>query len=178
MATGQPPGIVKTRKEAALLLGITERTLCSWAREVSFPDDAVEMDSKGRKSNWNLPVIREWRDAFGRKGSDPEYESRCRQAQAQKLRAEARIKEAEAAERERLEQIALGNVLPRDQYEAALVEIITITRDRLLTLPGRLSKLPSVTDRQKYKAQAAKVIAKFLTSLANDVEPISAQRRD
>lgn len=172
MADAPAPSIVPTRKEAARRLGITERALCDWVKDPSFPAGAVGKDARGHNRDWNLPAIQAWRDAMGRKGSEPEDDERARAAHLRKVEAEAAIKEADARDRERKEQVALGNLLPRDEYEAALIEIITVTRDRLLTLPGRLAKLPSVKNRRVHKTEAARELEKILTSLDSDLDTI------
>lgn len=168
------PETVPTRKAAAALLGITPRQLGDWAQEPWFPPDAVQTDARGTRIHWNVPLIREARDAMGRKGSDLSGTQK-----AIKLKSDhekLRQLEIKTRREEREEQLAQGNILPRDELTLTLRELITMTRDRLLTEPAREIAKDFPKQRRRIFDTCERAIAKILNDFARQLETLSVER--
>jgi hypothetical protein len=165
-----PAGIVYMRKEAAALLGLTPQQLGTWAKELWFPEQGKTPDG------WNVPVIREARDAYGKKGSEQSEEAkRIKLAlQTEKLRQE-KIK-SERAERE--ERLAEGSLIPRDEYELAMIEQITMARDQILTLPKLLARIVPQRYHKKLLSEGDRKIRNVLEQLSKGFERIKTEGPD
>lgn len=169
-----PPEIHATRKAAAAALGITPRQLGEWALEPWFPADAVETDARGTRCNWDVAAIRDARDAMGRKGSDLSATQK-----ALKLKSDhEKLKQLEIKTRreEREEQLAQGNILPRDELTLTLRELITMTRDRLLTEPAREIAKDFPKQRRRIFDTCERAISKILSDFARQLETLSVER--
>lgn len=130
-------GIVATRKEAARLLGVTERQLGSWVHEPWFPAGAVGADARGNNRDWNVRAIRAARDAMGRKGSDL-----ADTAQKLKLKTDhEKLKQAQIktqAEELKLRQ-QQGELIRRDALELFASTLLTSLGDWCDQLPDLIA---------------------------------------
>jgi phage terminase Nu1 subunit (DNA packaging protein) len=146
---------VLEQKEAARILGITDRALRDWIRKPGFPDHSAGYD---------IAAIRRWADARSLKNSSKaknrEYIEQ--QIQEQKLRLET----AKADKAERENEIAAGNVLPRDEYETFVREVISVARDRLTLIPRDLCRYVPEKYHKVLQREGAKVIANITDSIA------------
>jgi len=164
------PDISPTRKLAAAALGVTARQLGDWAQEPWFPPSAVETDARGVRRNWNVPLIREARDAMGRKGSDLSSTQKALKLKSdhEKLKQlEIKTREMEHDEAQRK-----GNILPRDELTLTLRELITLTRDRLLTEPPREIAKDFPKQRRRIFDTCERSISKILHDFARQLEQV------
>lgn len=128
------------KKDVAKALGVTPRSLRDWEKKPGFP----------RVATWNAAAVakvREWMEQQDAKGSDGGKIDRdlSRAIKGQKLR----MIKAQADAAELKNQIAAGNLLPRDEYLSFCSEVITLTRDRLIAIPKRVAKsVPKKYQRQ------------------------------
>lgn len=152
-----------SQKVAADQLGITARGLRDWMKEDGFPDV-----SRG----YDVAAIKRWRDERSRKGSEAgDQAKRLKLAQAAaKLRQE--VVKANAAERQ--EEAAKGNILPRDEFETAVSEMISLARDRLIGLPKSLCKLLPKSLHRKVQDEGGKEVARILNEFANALDRLAA----
>jgi len=166
-----PLEIHATRKAAAAALGVTARQLGDWVHEPWFPADAVETDARGTRCNWDVAAIREARDAMGRKGSDLSGAQKAIKLKSdhEKLRQlEIKTREMEHDEAQRK-----GNILPRDELTLTLRELITLTRDRLLTEPPReIAKDLGPKHRRRIFDTCERVVGKILHDFARQLEQV------
>jgi hypothetical protein len=155
------------QKQAAAALGISDRALRMWMTEPGFPDCS---------SGYDVDIIRQWRDERNRKGSETSDQlQKLRVAMAaQKLRHQKAV----ADRKEREEEMALGNILPRDELEVALREIIQLTRDEMLALPQLLSRLVPKKHQAKVLAECKKEVEKRMTAFARRVERVEDDLND
>ena len=109
--------VIKSRKEAAAALGITERALGYWKNEAGFPDC-----SKGH----DIEAIKAWRNQGERKGSEVD------QQMAVILKRTRFAKMEEAQNKVLLQKIELERanreLLPRDVVHDLLMECAAIIR--------------------------------------------------
>lgn len=153
------PQIVKLQKEAAELLGVTPTALRQWAKLPGFPDCS---------NGYDVEAIQRWRQEQDRKGSDTSHTLTKLKLgiQAQELR----IKKVRADQAEREEQLAQGNILPRDEYELFAREVITIARDRLQAIPQTLCRLVPKEFHSAILTEGKDHIRRILTELARALE--------
>lgn len=155
--------VLREQKAAADALGVTPRTLRDWRAEPGFPDCSAGYD---------LDAIRRWRDEQTRKGSDEATQAKRLKlaTQAQKLRLE----KARADAAERAEQAAQGNILPRDECETAIAEMITLARDRLTALPKTLCRIVPRQYHRRLQDEGGKEIARILNEFSASLERTAA----
>ena len=165
-----PTGIVSSRNDAASLLGITPRVLGDWAKEPWFPADGKT------PAGWNVPLIRKARDTYGRKGSEQSEKAIKLKLDlnAQKLRRET----TRADKEERDQQVAQGNLIPRDEYELAMIEQITMARDQILTLPKLLARIMPKKFHKKLISEGDRKIRNVLEQLAKGFDRIKTEGPD
>lgn len=160
------------------------RSIPAVARFFGVAADVIRRDWRARgmpgktDAGYDLAEIARWRIQYERDraeaGEDDAEAELRRELKRRELEAAARIREADASRAERREQSEVGNVLPRDEYELAIVEAITITRDRFLALPQQLARVVPRASRGKVRAEADRVIRKALdefAALIEEVEP-------
>lgn len=146
---------VVEQKEAARLLGITDRSLRDWMKKPAFPDWSAGYD---------IAAIRQWAEARSLKNSQKSksLEQLEREIKQEKLRLER----AKADKAERENEIAAGNVLPRDEYETFVREVISVARDRLTLIPRDLCRYVPEKYHKVLQREGAKVIANITDSIA------------
>ncbi len=127
--------IVPTRKQAAALLGITERALADWVKEPWFPRAAVGQDGRGNNRNWDVAAIRRARDVAGRKGSDPQLEIATRRAKAMKAVEDAKKAQIENDLRRLKLNREQGELVPRQALELFSATVLTSLSDWCEQLP-------------------------------------------
>lgn len=120
--------IVKRRKDAAALLGITPRVLGLWANETWFPEEG-----RTAGGGWDVAAIRAARDAMGRKGSE-----RSDRAKEIKLAKDAESLRREILKR-RTEELLLAEraveLVPRRAVELFCSTFLTAFGDWADQLP-------------------------------------------
>ena len=151
--------LILEQKAAADALGITPRSLRDWMKEPGFPDCSAGYD---------IDEIKRWRDDRAKKGSELGDQAKKLKVAtaAQKLRFEKA--RADAAERE--ERAAQGNILPRDELETAVAELISLARDRLSGVPKSLSKFLPKTLHRRFQDEATKEVQRILNELADSLD--------
>lgn len=131
------------------------------------------MPTKG-PNGYDLAAIAQWRIRYERDQAQPAAHDETRVQAAELSLAssalEVRIKNAAAERAERLEREAAGNVLDRAEYELATVEIITLTRDQLLSIPKLLCRLVPRKHHKKLRTEGDRQVRKALDDLANMLE--------
>lgn len=151
--------LVRTRIEAAKLLGVTEKTLGNWKKLPGFPECS---------SGYDLAKIKLWRTAHSLSSDKESAEARrIRLAiQKEKLRQE-KIK-ADRAERD--DEIARGNILPRDEWELFVREIIHLTRDQLISIPTSLCRGIPRKYHAKLRSEGRRRVEKILLEFSRLLE--------
>lgn len=93
-------------------------------------------DDCGRRGAWNLDAIERWRQETQTRSPDaiPSGDDDLSTAKRRRILADARIKEADAARRERLNRLAEAGVIFREDVEAFLSEFFRFSRDGLAAL--------------------------------------------
>lgn len=151
--------IIREQKQAADRLGITARQLRNWQKEPGFPDCS---------SGYDLERIAAWREQTARKGSEESDQARkIKLAIAgQKLRQE----KARADKAERENEIAKGNILPRDEWEHGLIEMVTVCRDALMAIPRELCRFVPKKYHKRLQTEGEKMVRRHLDHLARSAE--------
>ncbi|HUG89250.1 MAG TPA: hypothetical protein VML55_00345 [Planctomycetaceae bacterium] len=160
--------VVRTRQEAAEILGITPRVLSLWARDTWFPADATEQDGRGRRINWNTDAIAAARDAMGRKGSEPaETARRLKLATDQE-----KLKQAELATRSREIDLAVkeGALIPRYAVELHFATLLTELGDWCNQIPDLVSADVCRKCRRKLRARVADELNRRRHELAAELQ--------
>lgn len=156
----EPAGEVVARQvDAAERLEITPRQLRNWMGQPGFPDC-----SKG----YPIGAIEDWRDQRQLKGS--EDGAAIQRLRRELLEERVRQERCRAEALERAEQIAAGNVLPRDEYETWLAELIAISRDRLTAIPKELCRCVPKTHHRRLQTEGRAAVDRVLDELARRIE--------
>jgi hypothetical protein len=117
-----------------------------------------------------------WINAFRENNS--EESNRALQAKLKKLEADARRSNCIAERQEREEELAKGNLIPRDEYELAMIEHITIARDQILTLPKLLARIVPKRYHKKLLSEGDRKIRNVLEQLSKGFERIKTEGPD
>lgn len=147
----------KTR--AADRLGVTVRTVTTWQKEPGFPDYS---------SGYDIAKIKKWAEGRGKKNS--QHDDHMRRLEEQSKQERLRIDQLKAEKLEREKQLADGNYLHRDEYEAFAAEQITVARDRLLLIPRELCKFLPKKYHKIVVLEGNKTIEKILRQLSRKLE--------
>lgn len=141
--------IVSQRRQAAKLLGVTERQLGTWFNEPWFPPD-------GRtKVGWDVAAIRKARDAMGLKGSETSEKAR----QIKLARDAEALKQAQIITRERTLKLQERerSLLSRRGWELFAAELLTGLSDWCDQLPALIAadfpKRHSAKIKRRIKAE-------------------------
>ena len=155
----QPDDVfIQLQSEAAAYCGRDERTFRRWQRQWPFkPEWKTE---KG----WNVTAIIAERDRRGLTDSEVDGDRK----DLRTLLDEEKLAHAEFETRrlEREEQIEIGNLLPRDEYQIFANEIITEARDAFLNIPVEMQKHIPAKHRAKITDELNKQIETALNRLA------------
>lgn len=136
---------------------VSTRTVQTW-RDKGLPHDEIGHN----KYRYDLNRTDEWVEAFRKHDEDTDSIGFKKELNELKLRAE-RTK-VERLERE--EQEARGNILPRSEWEAFVVELIHVTRGQLLQLPKQARRHMCNKCGKKVPDEIDKLIRKALSHLA------------
>lgn len=118
-------GTVKTLADVARHFGRSLNTVAKGWRPNWGPDC-------GRRGAWDLAAIERWRAEAQSRAPDAETtDEQVSEARRRKQLADARIKEADAARRERLNRLAEAGVVFREDVETFLAEFFRFLRDGL-----------------------------------------------
>ena len=151
--------LIKTRKEAAAALEITERALGDWKKQPGFPDS-----SKG----YDLDKIKAWREEHQRKGSAKddsliELNRQIKEEQLEALRLKKREKLLELDETE-------GKLLPRARYELFIAGLLAGIGDWCEQLPNLIEPLVPVEQAATVRDRLATELRKMRDRLAEDLK--------
>lgn len=121
--------IIIEQKEAARVLGVTDRTLREWRTDhPDFPDCSAGYDTD---------AITAWRDAHAKKGSETDSAMlKLKLAQKAEELKQARI---ETQTKEHKLKVTEGELLPRPAYELFLATILASHADWCEQLPDLLA---------------------------------------
>ena len=146
--------IVPTRKEAAEILGVTERSIGYWKQMPGFPDC---------DDGYNLDAIRDWRAATLNSPDEDADNVKAikRQISAEKLRQE----HVKAERLERQNAVELGEIVDRHDWEIGCVELVTVCRDSLLHLPRSLCSIVPKKYHRAMIAEGTAIVEKALADL-------------
>ena len=156
-----------SQKVAAEQLDITPRALREWMKEPGFPDAS---------NGYDVAAVRRWRNERSKKGSDAGEQAKNLKlaTAAQKLR----IEKARADAAERAEETAKGNILPRDEFDTAVFEMLSLARDRLLGLPKSLCKLLPKSLHRKVQDEGGKEVTRILNEFAHGLQRLAEGKND
>lgn len=157
--TTKLPDIEPVKKKAAQRLKISERSLTTWQKEPGFPN---------YDAGYDIPAIKKWAEARGRKNSD--VDKRLQKLEEEFKKERNRKAKLEADRLSRREQEELGNILPRDEYEECRAEQISVARDRLMMIPRELCKNFPKKYHKSLIREGEKLIEKELDHLAREFE--------
>ena len=151
--------VVKTRKEAAAALEITERALGDWKKQPGFPDS-----SKG----YDLDKIKVWREEHQRKGSAKDdtlielnRQIKEEQLEALKLKRRSVLLEIDEAE---------GKLLPRAKYELFIAGLLAGIGDWCEQLPNLIEPLVPAKQAATVRDRLAAELRKMRDRLADDLK--------
>ncbi|HEX4070865.1 MAG TPA: hypothetical protein VHX68_06830 [Planctomycetaceae bacterium] len=159
-----PQTIVKEQKEAARILGTTDRSLRNWMRDPSFPDWS---------SGYPIEQIKAWAEEHRRTGSDA-------REQAQKLQLalkEEKVAEAQIRNEQRRLELAKqqGELLPRETVERALSLIATRATDILDQMPDIIRGVCSKKDQDRVARRVQQELDKWRIDLANALQSLGSR---
>lgn len=143
--------VVKSRKEAAAILGVTEKALGNWATEAWFPEDATGRTPKGARVDWDTDKIAQAREVQQRKGSAP-----AEAAKRLKLATDhEKLKQAELQTRRKQIELAVeeGELVPRRAVELHFATLLTELGDWCEQLPELVAADVPAKVRPKVKAR-------------------------
>lgn len=126
-----PSGVVRTLGEVARAFGVSLDTVKKGWRPSGMP---------GRRGAYDLAAIARWKRLRNRDPGQPASAGDI-EALSRRRAAEARIKEAEAARKERDNRIRSGELLERSEVERWAANVMTETRELVMQLPDRLAAL-------------------------------------
>lgn len=155
----EKPLLIESQKQAAGLLGITDRALREWMKEPGFPT---------WEAGYNIHQIQTWAEGRGRKNSSKAQRMVALEEaiKEQKLRRETLLANKLARE----EEEAKGNILRRDEWETFSREQITVARDRLALIPRELCRYVPEKYHKTIQGEGEKIIQKILDELAKNFE--------
>lgn len=126
-------GVVKTVREVAAAFGMNYTTVAKEWKQNGMP---------GEKGRYDLALIAAWRDT---RKKAPTSSSNGRgmddgnqQDYKRRLAADVRIREAEAARRERDNKVAEGNIVYRDNVNREVSELIIAARSAFKRIPRKM----------------------------------------
>ena len=151
--------VVEQQKEAAALIGVSPKGLRDWMKEPGFPDCSA---------GYPIDAIRRWQQTRGKKGS--EDGDRLRQIKLAREGQRLRRDKAAADRQEREEQVAQGNILPRDELTLATIEHVVLARDRLMGLPKEVCRVVPKRYHRKLQEQGTKIVRTILSEFARGVQ--------
>lgn len=153
-----PDVFIRLQKDAARYCGVDERTFRRWQTEWPF------LEKWKTSHGWNVTAIIAERDNRGLKGSETSEERKDLRAKLD----EEKLAQAEIETRRLLreEQVELGNLLPRDEYQIFANETIAEARDAFLNLPVEMRKHIPAKHRQKIIDELETQITTALNRLA------------
>jgi len=128
----EPAGTVATLGAVAQAFGVSLHTVKKDWRPGGMP---------GAHGTYDLAEIAEWRKLAQRRNPDPAAQlaagggTKQLAEFEQRLKADVRIREAEAAKRERLNRIAEGQMIDRALIERLWAEQVIAARERFKRLP-------------------------------------------
>ena len=162
--------ILKTQSEVAKYFGVTATAVRKWEDNPAFPNRT--------EFGYDTDAIAEFR-VVHLKG--PQSTPQTEQAQqlglalkAIKLQREKLALEQEEEERRR----ARGDILSRSELETAITEIITVARDRLLSVSGRIARLVPRKFQARVKAEIEKLIRAVLDDMSSMFEQLDEDDAD
>lgn len=147
--------IISSQVKLAKHFGVTSASVRKWKRQPGFPDS---------NDGYDTEEISAWLDARGR--DSQQKTQQAQQANTLYRVASAKLKKLQADKLERQEQIAQGNILPRDEATLSLKESITITRDRLLSLPKELCRCIPKKYHKALREEGGMMVANILADFA------------
>lgn len=159
--------VIKQQKNAAEQLGITATALRKWQKEPGFPDC---------RKGYDVSKIEKWLNDRQKKGSQTgdRLQAINTAIKAQKLRIDK--SKADRIEDER--EIEKGNLIPRDEFEIAVIEQITIARDYIKPIPKLLCKFVPKKYHKKLMAEGDRIVRKTFDNLAQELERIIQEGAD
>jgi Spy/CpxP family protein refolding chaperone len=119
--------------EVAKRYNVSTRTIKSW-RDAGMPHTR-----EGRQCVYKTAETDPWVE-LQRRTDESLNLTPASKAKLRREEARARREEVEAARAEREEEIELGNVLGRDEWELFAIEVVQKARDQFMRLPKTLCK--------------------------------------
>lgn len=119
--------LIQGDRALAAACGVSTRTVYDWRLK------GLPYKQDGRGFLYNPEEVQRFRQTLQK---NPETAEELRE---EINRAELRIRRASAEKLERENEIASGNLLPLDEYETTLTEIVTEARAQLQNLPKRFA---------------------------------------
>ncbi|WP_437224997.1 hypothetical protein SH661x_000414 [Planctomicrobium sp. SH661] len=154
--------MIASRKDAAKLLGITDRQLGNWVHEEWFPPNGKT------KAGWDIELIRQCQEAAGKKGSELSDEAK-RISLEEKKEKLGRIKIQRAREQLRLDR-ERGKVIPRPGVELFASTILTELADWCDQLPDLIANTVPAKLRKQLKNRIRDELDKRRTNMREQLE--------
>lgn len=157
------------RREAAVQLGISVRTLNEWEHQPWFPA------SGKTAAGYLVSVIRaaspRMQSSLPADGATEDVTpEQYRRLQAQRIREQIRRDKADADKRERENQVAAGELYPRQEIDTLLCELCTVFRDRAADMPKALARLVPQAYRARLVEEGRKSVEKILREIKARME--------
>lgn len=169
------PAVGDSWEAVAKACGVTRQAIQQHARSAApwFPKGAIATDKQGKlrvKSGGGGRIVAAFLEYRGESSSGRQAGMAASDAH-HKLRAaltaeKVRQAQIETRRMQRLEAIAEGNILPRDEYTLFVRECISLSRDQFANLPKQLSALVSKRDRVKLRDEGHRIVCRILDDLA------------
>lgn len=154
--------MISNDQELARHYKVTSKTVFDW-RNKGLPCTA-----QGRGYVYDLDRTDEWVEAH-RQETKLDEKSPAARVRLAKEKAKLRQERLKAAAMEREEKVAVGNILPREDWELFAVELIQQTRDRFMRLPKLLCKHVPQKFHRVLQAEGESEVRKICEQMARTV---------
>lgn len=148
--------IVPSQRAVAKVFGVTPKSIQDW----------IQQGMPGRRGEYDIAKIREWRDSRSRSGSTAKSADTT-DLRTQKLEEEVRKLKAEATRAEKTNEFWEGQFIDRHLVENFVSSLNQYVRNELLRLPVEMQSALPAKYRSQLVAEMTDRIRLFLESLAS-----------
>jgi len=157
-------GIVLGDQKLGAIFGVSTKTVYAW-RLAGMPCRPA-----GREFTYDLKTVRPWVEAYRRNNSSEGEMSPFAKVKLGKEMELLKLARVKAAQAEREEEVARGNVLDRADWELFAIESIQMARDALMRIPMNFCKHVPAKYHRTIREEGKREIERILTQLARNLE--------
>ena len=151
--------IIGTRKDAAKLLGVTEKALGNWKHEEGFPDCSLGYD---------VDAIKAWREEWNRKGSGASDFDRQQRRELMAKRIESQTLKNYNENLDRLEREK--QLLKREVVEQFIAGLLSGLGDWCEQLPGLMEAELPAKQGKKLRARLETELRRMREQMVEDLK--------